>query len=141
MIVAGVSDGGCETELVDVLIDWFRSVSVDDEVQLPLTISSDGTVGGVQQFLSSVGETLGRPILHLTFVDDHWLLETLRRAYGDSDTPWCLLEKLRIAAGGSCRNDLLHTLPILSKVGIFCVLVCDFSVYVVLSFSGENICF
>ena len=88
VIVSGVSDGGCETELVDVLIDWFRSVSVDDEVQLPLTISSDGTVGGVQQFFSKVGETLGHPFLHLT-------LETLCRAYGDSDTPWCLLEQLR----------------------------------------------
>ena len=54
VIVAGVSDGGCETELVDVLIDWLRSVSVDDEVQLPFTISSDGTVGGVQEFLSKV---------------------------------------------------------------------------------------
>ena len=80
VIVAGVSDGGCETELVDVLIDWFRSVSVDDEVQLPVKISSDGTVGGVQEFLSKVGEILDRPFLHLTFVDDHWLLETLRRA-------------------------------------------------------------
>ena len=66
VIVAGVSDGGSETELVDVLIDWFRTVSVDDEVQLPLTISSDGTVGGVQEFLSKVGETLGRPFLHST---------------------------------------------------------------------------
>ena len=140
VIVAGVSDGGSETELVDVLIDWFRTVSVDDEVQMPLTISSDGTVGGVQQFLSNVGEALGRPILHLTFVDDHWLLETLRRAYGDSDTPWCLLEKLRIAAGGSCRNDLLHTLPILSKVGIFCVSICDLSVYVCVFFRRKYLC-
>ena len=68
VIVAGISDGGSETEIVNVLIDWFRSVSVDDVVQLPLTISSDGTVGGVQQFFSK--ETLGRPFLHLTFVDD-----------------------------------------------------------------------
>ena len=117
VIVAGVSDGGCEAELVDVLCDWFRSVSVDDDVQLPISISSDGTVGGLQEFLSRV-EAMDRPLLQLTFVDDQWLLETLRFAYGDSDTPWCLLEKLRIVAGGSCRNDLLSALPILSKVGI-----------------------
>ena len=118
VIVAGVSDGGCEAELVDVLCDWFRSVSVDDEVQLPITISSDGTAGGVQKFLLKVGEALDRPFLQLTFVDDQWLLETLRFAYGDTDTPWCLLEKLRIVAGGSSRSDLLSALPILSKVGI-----------------------
>ena len=118
VIVAGVSDGGCEAELVDVLCDWFRSVSVDDDVQLPISISSDGTVGGVQEFLVRVGEAMNRPLLQLTFVDDRWLLETLSFAYGDSDTPWCLFEKLRIVAGGSCRNDLLSALPILSKVGI-----------------------
>ena len=114
---AGVSDGGNETELVDVLVDWFRTVEL--EVQLPLTITSNGTVGGVQQFLANVGVALDRPILQLTFVDDRWLIDTLRRAYGVPGTPWCFLEKIRIAAGGLCRNDLLHTLPILSKVGIF----------------------
>ena len=93
-------------------------MSVDDDVQLPISISSDGTVGGLQEFLLRVGEALGRPFLQLTFVDDQWLLETLRFAYGDTDTPWCLLAKLRIVAGDSCRNDLLSALPILSKVGI-----------------------
>ena len=118
VIVAGVSDGGCEAELVDSLCDWFRSVSVDVDVQLPISVSSDGGVGGVQEFLVRVGEAMNRPLLQLTFVDDQWLLETLSFAYGDSDTPWCLFEKLRIVAGGSCRNDLLSALPILSKVGI-----------------------
>ena len=65
-----------------------------------------------------LGEAMNRPLLQLTFVDDQWLLETLSFAYGDSDTPWCLFEKLRIVVGGSCRNDLLSALPILSKVGI-----------------------
>ena len=118
VIVAGVSDGGNESELCDALCDWFRSVSVDVDVQLPISVSSDGRVGGVQTFLVRVCEAMNRPVLQLTIIDDQWLLETLSFAYGDSDTPWCLFEKLRIVAGGSCRNDLLSSLPILSKVGI-----------------------
>ena len=118
VIVAGVSDGGNESELCDALCDWFRSVSVDVDVQLPISISSDGRVGGVQTFLVRVCEAMNRPVLQFTIIDDQWLLETLSFAYGDSDTPWCLFEKLRLVAGGSCRNDLLSSLPILSKVGI-----------------------
>ena len=115
---AGVSGGGCEAELVDALCDWFRSVSADVNVQLPISVSSDGRVGRVQEFLVRVGEAMNRPLLQLTIIDDQWLLETLSFAYGDSDTPWCLFEKLRIVTGGVCRNDLLRSLPILSKVGI-----------------------
>ena len=80
VVVAGVSDGGNESELVDVLVNWF--CSVEFEVRLPLAITSNGTVGGVQQFLVNVGAALDRPILQLTFVDD----------------PWSSLEKIRIAA-------------------------------------------
>ena len=29
VVVAGVSDGGNETELVDVLVDWFRTVEFE----------------------------------------------------------------------------------------------------------------
>ena len=118
VIVAGVSDGGNESELCDALCDWFRSVSVDVDVQLPISISSDGRVGGVQTFLVRVCEAMNRPVLQFTIIDDQWLLEALSFAYGDYDTPWCVFEKLRIVAGGVCRNDLLRSLPILSKVCI-----------------------
>ena len=72
----------------------------------------------MQAFLVGVCEAMNRPVLQLTIIDDQWLLKTLSFAYCDSDTPWSLFEKLRIVAGGSCRNDLLSSLPILSKVGI-----------------------
>ena len=118
IVVAGVSDGGNESELVDVIVNWF--CSSEYEARLPLAITSNGNVGGVNQFLVNVGVELDRPILQLTFVDDLWLIDTLRRSYGVTGNPWSFLEKVRIAAGGMCRNDLLHTLPILSKVGILC---------------------
>ena len=106
-------------------------------MRLPLAITSNGTVGGVQQFLVTVGAALDRPILQLTFVDDLWLIDTLRRAYGVPGYPRSFLEKIRIAAGGMCRNDLLHTLPILSKVGIFMFVFLHFDLVCLFLFQGK----
>ena len=123
VVVSGVSDGGEEVELCDALCDWFRSVKIEFDVQLPISISSDGRAGGVETFLVRLCEAMDRPVLQFTIFDDQWMREVLSFAYGDYETPWAVFEKLRIVAGGVCRNDLLRSLPILSKVCITCDLL------------------
>ena len=123
VVVSGVSDGGEEVELCDALCDWFRSLPVEFDVQLPISISSDGRAGGVETFLVRLCEAMDRPVLQFTIFDDQWMREVLGFAYGDYETPWAVFEKLRIVAGGVCRNDLLRSLPILSKVCITCDLL------------------
>ena len=90
----------------------------DYEDLLPIAITNDGSVGGVNQFIFNVGVEFGRPILELTFVDELRLLDTLRKAFGASANLWSFLEKVRIAAGGVRRNGLLQAIPKLNKVGI-----------------------
>ena len=120
VVACGVSDGGEEVELCDALCDWFRSVPVEFDVQLPISISSDGRAGGVENFVVRLCAAMDRPVLQFTIFDDRWLRDVLSLAFGSYETPWAVFEKLRIVAGGVCRNDLLRSLPILSKVCITC---------------------
>ena len=117
VIAAGFTDGENEADLVDPVIKWFYSTAF--EACLPIAISSDGSVGRVSQFIRNVGTQLGGPILEQTYVDEVWLANTLREAFGPLANPWGFVEKFSIAAGGVFRSGLLQALPKLSKVGIF----------------------
>ena len=86
VVAAGFSDGESESDLVDLIVNWF--CSSDFEARLPIAITNDGSVDGVNQFILNVGAELGRPILELTFVDELWLVDTLRKAFGASANPW-----------------------------------------------------
>ena len=91
IFAAGFLDGESESDLVNLIVNWF--CSSEYEARLPIAITNDGSVGGVNQFILNVGVELDRPILQLTFVDELWLIDTLHKSFGASANPWSVFWK------------------------------------------------